>query len=106
MRPKSLTGVRARFLKKTMDGFRRSGADLDEAGKKRLQEIEVELAQVTTKFAENVLDATNAFELVITDEAGLAGLPPSAVEAARESAKRKGWKAGDSHCRRRATRPS
>ena len=54
-----------------------------------LQDIEVELAQATTKFAENVLDATNAFELVITDEAGLAGLPPSAVEAARESAQRK-----------------
>ena len=62
---RSLTGVRARFLKKTMDGFRRSGADLDEAGKQRLQEIEVELAQVTTKFSENVLDSTNAFELVI-----------------------------------------
>jgi oligopeptidase A len=87
---KSLTGVRARFLKKTMDAFRRSGADLDDEGKKRLQVIEVELAQVTTKFAENVLDATNAFELIIPDEAGIAGLPPSAVEAARESARAKG----------------
>jgi oligopeptidase A len=92
---KTLTGPRARFLKKTMDGFRRSGADLDEAGKARLQNIEVELSTVTTKFAENVLDATNAFELVITDEKQLAGLPPSAVEAARESAKAKsldGWR--------------
>ncbi len=87
---RALTGPRARFLKKTMDGFRRSGADLDEAGKARLQSIEVELSTVTTKFAENVLDATNAFELVITDETQLAGLPPSAVEAARESAKSKG----------------
>jgi oligopeptidase A len=87
---KSLTGVRARFLKKTMDAFRRSGADLNDEGKKRLQVIEVELAQVTTKFAENVLDATNAFELIIPDEAGIAGLPPSAVEAARESARAKG----------------
>jgi len=87
---KSLDGVRARFLKKTMDSFRRSGADLDDAGKAKLQAIEVELAQATTKFSENVLDATNAFELVITDEAQLAGLPPSAIEAARESAKSKG----------------
>lgn len=86
----ALTGVRARFLKKTMDGFRRSGADLNDAGKSRLQEIEVELSQLTTKFSENVLDSTNAFELVITDAAQLAGLPPSAVEAAEESAKGKG----------------
>jgi oligopeptidase A len=86
----SLTGVRARFLKKTMDSFRRSGADLDDEGKKRLQAIEVELAQATTKYAENVLDATNAFELVISDQKGIAGLPPSAIEAARESAKSKG----------------
>ena len=92
---KSLTGVKARFLKKTLEGFRRSGADLDEEGKKRLQDIEVELAQTTTKFSENVLDSTNAWELVITQEAHLAGLPPSAIEAARESAKskqREGWR--------------
>ncbi|HYP06882.1 MAG TPA: M3 family metallopeptidase [Bryobacteraceae bacterium] len=87
---RALTGVRARFLKKTMDGFRRSGADLDEPGKKRLQEIEVELAQATTKFSENVLDSTNAFELIVTDEKQLSGLPPSAIDAARESANQKG----------------
>jgi len=92
---RSLTGVRARFLKKTLDGFRRSGAELNDEGKQRLQEIEVELAQATTKYSENVLDSTNAFELVITDEAKLAGLPPSAIEAAAESAKLKdleGWR--------------
>jgi oligopeptidase A len=63
---------------------------LDPAGKKRLEEIDVELAQLTTKFAENVLDATNAFDLLITNEADLAGLPPIAIAAARESAVRKG----------------
>ena len=60
------------------------------AGKKRLEEIDVELTQITTKFAENVLDSTNAFELVLTDEAALAGLPPTAIASARESAQRKG----------------
>ncbi len=50
----------------------------------------MELSKLTIKFAENVLDSTNAFELIITDAAGLAGLPPSAVAAARESAERKG----------------
>ena len=92
---KALTGVRARFLQKTIDAFRRSGAELDEEGKKRLQAIEVELAQATTKYAENVLDATNAFELVITDPAKLAGLPVSAIDAARQSAEQKnleGWR--------------
>lgn len=87
---KALTGTRARLLKKTMDSFRRHGAELDDQGKQRLKEIDVELSQLTTKFSQNVLDATNAFELVITDESRLAGLPASAIEAARESSKSKG----------------
>ena len=87
---KAITGERRRFLHKTIDSFRRHGADLDAPGKKKLEELDVELTQVTTKFGENVLDSTNAFELVITTEADLAGLPPTAVAAARESAERKG----------------
>jgi len=82
-----LAPTEKRFLTKTIAEFRRHGAELDAPGKARLEEIDVELAKLTTKFAENALDATNAFELVITDKARLAGLPPSAVEAARESAK-------------------
>ncbi|HKD09412.1 MAG TPA: M3 family metallopeptidase [Bryobacteraceae bacterium] len=89
---KSLTGARKRFLEKTLDSFRRHGADLDEAGKKRLAEIDVELTRQTTKFSENVLDSTNAFELVVTDESALAGLPPSAIDAAKLSAESKGLK--------------
>ena len=83
-------GERRRFLRKTVESFRRHGADLDPAGKKRLEEIDVELTRVTTKFSENVLDSTNAFELVLTSDQELAGLPPSAVAGARESAQRKG----------------
>jgi oligopeptidase A len=85
-----LTGTRARFLKKTLDEFRRSGAELDAAGKKRLMEINIELARLTTTFSEHVLDATNAFELILEDESKLTGLPPSAVEVARDSAEKKG----------------
>ena len=91
----SLTGTRARFLQKTIDDFHRSGADLDEAGKARLNELNVELAQVTTKYSQNVLDATNAFDVIIEDEAQLAGLPPSAVAMARQDAESKdkpGWR--------------
>ena len=81
---------RRRFLDKTVESFRRHGADLAPAGKRRLEEIDVELARLTTRFSENVLDSTNAFELTIDAEASLAGLPPSAITAARESAARKG----------------
>lgn len=83
-------GVHSRFLKKTIDGFKRSGADLPPEGKARLQEIDVELTKITTKFSENVLDSTNSFELIIEDESRLAGLPESAVAAARQSAQSKG----------------
>ncbi len=90
-----LTPVERRFLEKTVRGFRRAGADLDDEGKRRLEELDVELTKITTKFAENVLDATNAYEKLITEEAQLAGLPESAKMAARESAKskgREGWR--------------
>ncbi|MDX1979920.1 MAG: M3 family metallopeptidase [Bryobacteraceae bacterium] len=85
-----LTGVRKRYLEKTLDAFRRRGAELGPEGKKRLAEIDVELAQITTRYSEHVLDATNAFEEIITTESGLAGLPESAIAAARASAQQKG----------------
>ena len=92
---KSLTGVRRRFLEKTLRSFRRHGADLPPQDKQRLEKLDVELAAATTKFAENVLDSTNAFELIVTDERQLSGLPPIALDAARESAQskgREGWR--------------
>jgi oligopeptidase A len=88
-----LDPVRRRHLDKTVDEFRRHGAQLDAAGKAELQKIDIALAMATTKFSENVLDATGAWEMIITDEALLAGLPPSAIDAARASAEAKG-KAG------------
>jgi oligopeptidase A len=87
---RALTGTRARFVHKTIENFRRHGAELDAKGKARLQEIDVELSTVTTKFSENVLDSTNEFELILSGESDLAGLPPTAVAAARASAAAKG----------------
>ena len=55
----ALAGERRRYLDKTVDDFRRHGADLDAPGKKRLEEIDVELTQLTTRFSENVLDSTS-----------------------------------------------
>ena len=89
-KPGSLTPVHKRFLAKTVSGFKRAGADLNAEDKEKLQALDVALTEATTKFAEHVLDATNAFELLISDEAQLAGLPSSARMAARESAKSKG----------------
>jgi len=86
----ALAPVDRRYLKKTVTGFRRAGADLDAAGKTKLEDLDVALTKATTKFSENVLDATNAFELMISEQEKLAGLPESAVDAARESAKSKG----------------
>ena len=86
----TLTGTMKRYLTKTIDTFKRHGAELDPAGKARLKEIDVALTELTTKFAENVLDSTNAYELVLTGEEKLAGLPPAAVAAARASAEAKG----------------
>lgn len=81
---------RARFLKKTLADFRRNGAELDEGGKQRLAEIDVALSEQTLKFAQNVVDASASFELVVTDKARLGGLPEGAIEAAASNAKEKG----------------
>jgi oligopeptidase A len=86
----NLSSTRKRFLEKTIDNFRRHGAELDAAGKQRISEIDVELAKLTMRFSENVLDSTNEFELVIKDDKQLAGLPESAVAMARASAASKG----------------
>jgi oligopeptidase A len=87
---RALSPTRKRFLEKTMADFRRHGAELDTAGKARLRAIDVELAKLTLRISQNVLDATNAFEIVVTDEKRLSGLPGSARAAARQSAQEKG----------------
>jgi oligopeptidase A len=86
----SLTGARKRFLTLTLDEFRRSGAELGDAGKDKLRAMSVEMSKLRKQYSDNVLDATNAFEIVIKEDTLLAGLPESARAAARESAKRKG----------------
>ena len=87
---KALTGVQKRYLEETLADFRASGADLPADKKQRLEEIEAELATVTQKYSENVLDSTNDWELILTDESQLAGLPDSAKDAALADALAKG----------------
>jgi oligopeptidase A len=86
----ALEGPKKRFLTKTLDDFRRNGANLDLAGKARLEAISRELAEATGKFGQNVLDATIEWELYVEDVDALAGLPESALAAAKDSASRKG----------------
>ncbi|MEX2541544.1 MAG: M3 family metallopeptidase [Trueperaceae bacterium] len=86
----SLDPVRARRLEKLLDEFRRAGADLPDEQRARVEDIRTELARLSTEFGNNVLDATNSFEMVLEDEADLAGLPESAVRQARAAAEAKG----------------
>ena len=87
---RDLTGVRKRCLEETVASFKNHGAELPPEKKRRLEEIEAELSKATQKYSENVLDSTNAFELLIDDVARLAGMPQSALDAARSDALARG----------------
>ncbi len=80
---KALTGTRKRALEESLAYFQQHGADLPVEKKKRLEEIEAELSEITQKYSENVLDSTNAWELFIDTPEQLRGLPQSAIDAAR-----------------------
>ena len=86
-----LSAVKRRFIEETLADFRENGAELDAEGKKRIAELSTELALLSQQFGERVLDSTNAWEYVATDPAETAGLPPSAVEQARQDALAKGY---------------
>ncbi len=78
------------LLDKKYKGFSRNGANLSEDKKERLREIDKQLSQLKLKFGENVLAETNAFEMHLTNEEDLAGLPEGAKEAAQQLAESKG----------------
>ncbi|MCL4725210.1 MAG: M3 family metallopeptidase, partial [Rhodocyclaceae bacterium] len=90
-----LSAAQQRIVEHEIRDFRLSGAELPEADKPRFQAIQEELASLQAKFSENLLDATNAFAEIVTDEAELAGIPADVVEAARAAAEKdgkQGWK--------------
>lgn len=91
----TLTAEQRKIVDNEIRDFRLGGAELPENQKPRFQAIMEELSQLSAKFSENLLDATNAFAKIVTDEAVLAGLPDYAREAAREAAEKagvEGWK--------------
>ncbi|WP_435255445.1 M3 family metallopeptidase [Tenacibaculum sp. A30] len=86
----NLTPEQEMLLDKQYKSFARNGANLNETDKTELRKIDAELAKLSLQFGEHVLAETNAFELLITNEDDLAGLPESAKEAAKELANSKG----------------
>lgn len=85
-----LTIEQATLLDKKFKGFSRNGALLNEADKVKLREIDTELAKLKLTYGENVLAETNNYQLHITNEADLKGLPAGAKEMASSLAKSKG----------------
>ena len=91
----ALTAAQRRIIEHTLRDFRLSGAELGAADKTRFRQIQQELSVLTSRFEENVLDATNAWELLVEDQADLEGLPESSRAAARQEAEQEGkagWK--------------
>ncbi|MFA5263305.1 MAG: M3 family metallopeptidase [Opitutaceae bacterium] len=86
-----ITGVRKRFIEETVADFKQAGADLPADKRKRLEELQTELAQITQKYSENVLDSTSSWQLILDDEARLKGIPERAKTAARHSAEQKSY---------------
>ncbi|MBA4502947.1 oligopeptidase A [Marinobacterium marinum] len=91
---RQLNPARRKVVDNALRDFRLSGIALPEAEQKRYAELQQRLSELTTKFSENVLDATQGWWKEISDEAELSGLPEHAVAAAQEAAKAKeldGW---------------
>jgi len=89
-----LTPEQITLLDKKYKSFSRNGANLSEEKKNQLREIDKELSKISLEFGENVLAETHAFELHITDEKDLSGLPEGTIEAAKElaqSREKEGW---------------
>ena len=90
----NLTTEQTTLLDKKYKSFSRNGANLPKDKKIQLREIDKKLSTLKLKFGENVLAETNKFEMLITDESNLSGLPEGTKEAAKqlaESKEKKGW---------------
>ena len=90
----NLDDVEFRLLEKTYEGFARNGANLSPEDKETYSKYMEELSLLSLQFGKNVLAATNAFSLNLTDENDLAGLPDYVKEQAADAAKNKdlqGW---------------
>jgi oligopeptidase A len=91
----ALSPAQQKIVDNEVRDFRLGGAELPPAGKQRYTEISDRLSMLTSRFSDNLLDATNAWSHLVTDAAEVSGLPDDAKEAARAAAeadKQTGWK--------------
>ncbi|MCS0807550.1 M3 family metallopeptidase [Massilia agilis] len=86
----NLSEARKRIVENALRDFRLGGAELPPEKKERFAEIQEQHAAISTRFSENVLDATNDYKLLVENEAELAGIPDDAKQAARASAEQDG----------------
>jgi len=86
----ALSQAQKKILDNTLRDFRLAGAELSPEKKARFKDIQKELSTVASTFSDNVLDASEAWDLLVTDEADLAGIPESGRAMARQSARDKG----------------
>ena len=89
-----LSAERKRVTENWLRDFRLGGADLPAEQKARYAQIHDELAKLSARFSENLLDATNAFSLLIEDEKRLTGIPADVLQPAREAAEKDGKQDG------------
>lgn len=87
---RALEQAQRKHIDNTLRDFRLAGVALPEAEKQRYAEIKKRLSELSSKFSENVLDATQAWTKLIDDEQELAGMPESALAALRQAAQAKG----------------
>jgi oligopeptidase A len=90
-----LSEAQRKFIENELRDFRLGGADLPSESKAEFKENAQQLARLSSRFNDNVLDETNAFELIVTDEGDLAGIPEDVIDAARQTAEaegKTGWK--------------
>ncbi|MFM5194097.1 oligopeptidase A [Aeromonas media] len=85
-----LSGAQRKEILNTLRDFRLSGIGLPTEAQQRYGEIQARLSELASRFSNNVLDATQGWSKLVTDEAELAGLPQSAQAAARQLAEQKG----------------
>lgn len=85
-----LSSTRQRIVNEELVEFKLSGAFLSEDEKNKLKPVKEALAQESQKFSENLMDATNAFSLLVTDKKELAGIPADDIESFRETAQADG----------------
>ena len=79
----TLNQEQRRLVELNIQGFELSGAHLEHGPKARLKAINLRKSELTNDFSQNLLNATNAYELLIEDEKDVAGLPQSDIEAAK-----------------------